>query len=148
MICIVTASCVRVASDNAPLYTSEQIFLDCPFSEFTCPKSGWKLVEIAENKIDISKKPITSAVNEDIIYLLSTGTNGTLLSVADCVSKTCVIECPPSLIGNLDLKLRYTIMKLWVALFLRTELQQNGKKGNGSPLDKNWIKVKERSLMK
>ncbi|HEY9398726.1 MAG TPA: hypothetical protein VIP29_02380 [Nitrososphaeraceae archaeon] len=132
----------------AALYTSEQNFFDCPFSELTCPKSGWKLVDIAENKIDISKKPKTSAGNGDIIYLLSTGTNGALLSITDCISKNCVSEYPPSLVGELDFKLNNSILELWVELFLRIELQQNGKKRSGNPLDKNWIKAKERRLMK
>jgi hypothetical protein len=37
---------------------------------------------------------------------------------------------------------------LWAELYPHLELQQNGKKANGSHLDKNWIKAKERRLMK
>ncbi len=40
------------------------------------------------------------------------------------------------------------MMQLWVELFLRIDLQQKEKEESGKYLDKNWIKAKERSLMK
>jgi hypothetical protein len=40
------------------------------------------------------------------------------------------------------------MIQLWVELFLRIDLQQKEKEESGKYLDKNWIKAKERSLMK
>jgi hypothetical protein len=54
----------------------------------------------------------------------------------------------PSLVGDLDIKLRIIIMKLWTEQFHRIDMQQKEKEESGKYLDENWIKSKERPLMK
>ena len=52
------------------------------------------------------------------------------------------------LLVTLSNKLRNSLMKLWGELFLRIDMHQKEKKESGKYLENNWIRAKEKILMK